>query len=259
MHLFTSMILCMRARTANGTIATMTLTEFTAESYNLPPEEKIEPIYEALAAFYGDLEWRPRIDPMSELVLTILSQHTSDINRDRAFDEMKRRFPTWEEVVEAPVEELAESIKSGGLSNIKAPRIQEVLRLIWEERGSFDLGFLFDMPVDEAKAWLSGFRGVGPKTAACVLMFACGMPVLPVDTHVYRVSQRLGLIDARTNAEKAHVVLENMLPPEMRYPFHIHMITHGRQVCKAQRPLCEQCVVQQWCVYYEEVVSKAGS
>ncbi len=224
------------------------------QGYNLPPEEKIQYVHSALARQYGDLQWRPSIDPLSELVLTILSQHTSDTNRDRAFASMKRSFPTWEEVRDAPTYMLAESIKSGGLSNVKAPRIQEVLSAIWEERGSFDLNFLFDMSIEEAKAWLSGFKGVGPKTVACVLMFACGMPVLPVDTHVFRVSARLGLIDERTNAEKAHTVLEAILPPEQRYPFHIYMITHGRQVCKAQRPLCELCTLREWCVYYHRVV-----
>jgi endonuclease-3 len=183
-------------------------------------------------------------------VLTILSQHTSDINRDRAFDEMRRRFPSWETVRDAPTEELADAIRAGGLANIKAPRIQDVLRLISEERGELDLDFLMEMSPEDAKAWLARFKGVGPKTAACVLMFACGMPVLPVDTHVYRVSQRLGLIDERTNAEKAHSVLEAMLAPEQRYPFHIHMITHGRRVCKAPRPLCEVCVVKEWCSHY---------
>src|SRR5829696_8057260 len=146
------------------------------DGYRLPPEEKIQQVYSALGRFYGDLEWRPRIDPLSELVLTILSQHTSDINRDRAFEEMRRRFPTWEEVRDAPTEDLAGAIKSGGLANIKAPRIQEVLRLIGEERGALNLDFLYDMPLEEAKAWLGKFRGVGPKTAACVLMFACGRP-----------------------------------------------------------------------------------
>lgn len=220
------------------------------EGHKLSPEEKILYVQRALAQSYGNLQWRPSIDPMSELVLTILSQHTSDTNRDRAFEQMKARFPTWEEVRDAPTAELAEAIKPGGLSNIKAPRIQEVLRLIWEERGSFDLSFLMEIPVEDAKAWLAGFKGVGPKTAACVLMFACGLPVLPVDTHVYRVSARLGLIDERTSAERAHTVLEEMLAPEERYPFHIYMITHGRQVCKAQRPLCELCVVREWCNYY---------
>ena len=226
------------------------MTDTHPESHTLPPQAKIEKVYDALARFYGELEWRPRIDPLSELVLTILSQHTSDTNRDRAFASMRRLFPTWEEVRDAPTEELADAIRSGGLANVKAPRIQDVLLQIWEERGELSLDFLFGMEPQEAKVWLSGFNGVGPKTAACVLMFACGMPVLPVDTHVFRVSQRLGLIDKRTNADKAHTVLENLLEPDLRYPFHIYMITHGRQVCKALTPLCDRCVLRDWCPYY---------
>jgi len=229
------------------------MTYHTPEAQDLPPQEKTQQVHVALAEFYGELEWRPSIDPLSELVLTILSQHTSDTNRDRAFDSMKRCFPTWEEVRDAPTQELADSIRAGGLANIKAPRIQEVLRLIGEERGELNLDFLYDMPLAEAKAWLGKFRGVGPKTAACVLMFACGRPALPVDTHVYRVSRRIGLIGERTNAEKAHVVLEEMLEPEQRYTFHINMITHGRKVCKAPIPLCEVCVVKEWCNYYNHI------
>lgn len=208
----------------------------------------------ALAQEYGDLKWPAPQDPLAELVNTILSQHTSDTNRDRAFASMRAHFPTWDEVMNAPTPLLAEAIRSGGLSNIKAPRIQRVLCEIWEERGSWDLSFLVTMPTDEAKAWLGRFHGVGPKTAACVLMFACGQPVLPVDTHVYRVSQRIGLIDARTNAEKAHVVLEGMLPPDKRYTFHVNMITHGRRVCHARNPVHEMCVVREWCNYYNQLV-----
>jgi endonuclease-3 len=219
------------------------------------PQEKVEKVYDSLARYYGDLEWRKSNDPLAELILTILSQHTSDLNRDRAFESMRARFPTWEEVRDAPTHELAEAIKSGGLGNVKAPRIQQVLRQIGEERGELNLDFLLTMPVEEAKAWLATFKGVGPKTAACVLMFACGMPVLPVDTHVYRVSQRLGLIDARTNAEKAHNELEAIVPPERRYNFHIYMISYGRDICHAQRPLCEECVIAQWCNYYAHNVA----
>src|SRR5438477_10633458 len=237
-----------------------TMTQQAAiQPFNLPPHEKIQQVAAALAQTYGELEWRPRTDPLSELVLTMLSQNTSDTNSFRAFEQMKARFPTWEDVLNAPTDALSEAIRPGGLANIKAPRIQEVLRLIMQERGALNLDFLYDMPVEEAKAWLSGFKGVGPKTVACVLMFACGMPVLPVDTHVYRVSRRLGLINARTNPEKAHQALEAMLPPEQRYPFHIHLITYGRQACKAQRPLCEQCVVRQWCSYYAQVVKRTSS
>jgi endonuclease-3 len=190
-------------------------------------------------------------------VLTILSQHTSDINRDRAFKTMRERFPTWEEVRDAPTEDLAAAIRAGGLANIKAPRIQQVLRTITEERGALDIDFLNDAPMEEARAWLAGLNGVGPKTAACVLVFACGHPALPVDTHVYRVSQRLGLIGPRTGAEKAHGELEAMVEPRLRYSFHIHLIRHGRQVCKAQSPRCEVCPVSEWCMYYANV--RAGS
>jgi endonuclease-3 len=226
------------------------------EAHTLPPEEKIQPIHETLIKHYGEPEWRRNGDPLAELVRTILSQNTSDVNRDRAFAAMRARFPTWEEVRDAPTRELAEAIKPGGLSNIKAPRIQSVLRIISEERGSLDLGFLKEMPLDQAKAWLSSFHGIGPKTAACVLIFGCGQPAFPVDTHVYRVSKRLGLIPERTSAEKAHEVLEAMVEPEQRYAFHIDMIRHGRRVCKAQRPLCEVCVVREWCAYYAKVVDR---
>lgn len=216
----------------------------------LPAPDKIGPVYEALERDYGPLEWVPSKDPLSELVLTILSQHTSDINRDRAFDTMRERFPTWEDVRDAPTEDLAAAIRAGGLANIKAPRIQQVLRTITEERGALDIDFLNDAPMEEARAWLAGLNGVGPKTAACVLVFACGHPALPVDTHVYRVSQRLGLIGPRTSAEKAHDELEAMVEPRLRYSFHIHLIRHGRQVCKAQSPRCEVCPVSEWCLYY---------
>jgi endonuclease-3 len=220
------------------------------DAHEVSPAEKVGKVYDVLAAYYGDLEWRASTDPLSELILTILSQHTSDLNRDRAFDSMRSRFPTWEEVRDAPTDELADAIRSGGLGNIKAPRIQEVLRRISDEREELSLDFLLTTPLEEAKTWLAGFKGVGPKTAACVLMFACGMPVLPVDTHVYRVSQRIGLIDPRTNAEKAHTELEALVEPGKRYSFHIYMISYGRDICHAQNPSCEKCVVSQWCNFY---------
>ena len=229
------------------------------EADKLSPAEKVGKVYDTLAAYYGDLEWRASTDPLSELILTILSQHTSDINRDRAFESMRKRFPTWEDVRNAPTDELADAIRSGGLGNIKAPRIQEVLRRISEEREELNLDFLLTMPVEEAKMWLAGFKGVGPKTAACVLMFACGMPVLPVDTHVHRVSKRIGLIGPATNAEKAHAELEALVEPDERYSFHIYMISYGRDICHAQQPLCEKCVVNRWCNYYAEVTEgRAG-
>jgi endonuclease-3 len=217
---------------------------------DLPPTEKIGPIHTTLLRAYGTPTWRPHHPPLDELVLTILSQHTSDVNSIRAFNSLRARFATWEAVRDAPVTEVAEAIKSGGLAQVKAPRIQEVLRRIAEERGNFDLSFLTTIPVEAARAWLTALPGVGPKTAACVLLFSCGLPALPVDTHVHRVARRLGLVPDRVTAEQAQILLEAMVPPAEYYPFHLNLIRHGREICKAQRPLCERCSVRQWCAYY---------
>jgi endonuclease-3 len=217
---------------------------------DLPPEEKIPPIQAALLRAYGTPTWRPHHPPLDELVLTILSQHTSDINSFRAFKMLRAALPTWEAVRDAPVAEVAEAIQSGGLAQVKAPRIQAVLRRIWEERGSFDLAFLQAVPLAEARTWLTNLPGVGPKTAACVLLFSCGRPAMPVDTHVHRVSRRLGLVPDRVSAEGAQLLLEAMVPPDDYYAFHLNVIRHGREVCKAPRPHCEVCVVRAWCAYY---------
>jgi endonuclease-3 len=149
------------------------------------------------------------------------------------------------------------AIQSGGLAQVKAPRIQAVLRRIWEERGSFDLDFLRTEPLDQARAWLTGLPGVGPKTAACVLLFSCGRPALPVDTHVHRVARRLGLVPDRVSAEGAQLLLEAMVPPDDYYAFHLNLIRHGREVCKAPRPRCEVCVIRAWCAYYAATVRQA--
>ena len=210
-------------------------------------------VHQLLIEEYGEREWRPRLDPLSELIFTILSQNTSDVNRDRAWRSLKERFPTWESVLAADTAELAEAIRPGGLANVKAPRIQETLRVIKEEQGEFALGFLVEMGVDDAKQWLTSLKGVGPKTAAIVLLFSLGKPAFPVDTHVHRVSRRLGLIGPKTSREKAHEVLEELLPPEIYYTFHLNLIAHGREVCKAQRPHCAACILQEHCDYYQTV------
>ncbi len=184
---------------------------------------------------------------MAELVLTILSQNTSDANSGRAFMRLLARFPTWEDVMLAPEEALAEAIAVGGLANRKAPTIKAALAQVLRRRGSFDLGFLKELPVPEAKAWLRSLPGVGPKTAACVLMFALGRPALPVDTHVHRVARRLGLTPAGVSPEKAHDILEALLAPDEVYPFHVLLIKHGRRLCRAQRPLCPQCPLRDLC------------
>ena len=208
---------------------------------------KITAVIDLLAEEYGNITWRSRTDPLSELIVTILSQNTSDYNSRRAFDSLLSRFGTWEAVAQGSVEDIAGAIKLGGLAQVKAPRIKRILRQIQEQRGPLDLMFLKKMPVAEAKAWLRSLPGVGPKTAACVLLFSLGKPVLPVDTHILRMAKRLGLIDSRVSAEKAHEILGDMVPPRHVYQFHIHMIEHGRRVCKAQRPRCPECVLLKVC------------
>jgi endonuclease-3 len=207
----------------------------------------ISVITKLLAKEYGRIKWHSHRDPVDELVLTILSQNTSDHNSRRAFDSLIKKFGSWEAVAEGDVEEIAEAIKLGGLAQVKAPRIKRILEQIKAERGSFDLAFLNRMPVAEAKKWLQSLPGVGPKTAACVLLFSLGKPVLPVDTHIHRVAKRLGLVDSRVTADRAHEILGEMVPAKDVYQFHIHMIEHGRRVCKAQRPLCHRCVLLRGC------------
>ena len=200
-----------------------------------------------LRASYGEPALKLQRDPLSELVMTILSQNTSDTNSGRAYRSLRERYPTWDQVLEANSDELAQTIRPGGLANIKAPRIQAILRTLQDEHGELDLSFLEPMSVQEARRYLLSMPGVGPKTAACVLLFALRKPALPVDTHVHRVSLRLGLIPSKASAEKAHALLEELLPEESYYPFHLLLIQHGRTLCKAQRPVCEECPVASEC------------
>jgi endonuclease-3 len=196
---------------------------------------------------FGPLRWRPHGDPLTELVLTILSQHTNDTNSGRAFASMQRSFPTWDAVLAAEPSALADSIRQGGLANQKAPRIQQVLTRVANECDGWSLDHLSLLPLDEAKAWLRSLPGVGPKTAACVLMFALGRPAIPVDTHVYRVARRLGLVDGKTTAEQAHAVLESIVAPSDTYAFHVALIKHGRHTCTARNPNCGDCPLSDFC------------
>ncbi|MBC8103284.1 MAG: endonuclease III [Cytophagales bacterium] len=206
---------------------------------------------EALDAEYGTLSWRSHGEPMGALVMTILSQHTSDKNSERAYDNLRRAFPNWDAVRTAEVTEIADTIRSGGLADAKAPRIKSVLQAIHEKQGVTNLDFLESLPTETAREYLLGFHGVGPKTMACVLMFSLGRPVLPVDTHVFRVSHRLGLIPQKIGEAKAHNALEALLAPERVYAFHVHMIRHGRRVCVALRPRCGACVLKEHCDYFQ--------
>ncbi len=209
---------------------------------------------------YGTPTWRPHLPPVDELVCTILSQNTNDVNRDRGFERLRAAFPTWEAVRDAPTAQVIEAIRPAGLANQKAPRIQSALRHLSDTQGSITLDHLADMPLDAARAWLVSMDGVGPKTAAIVLLFAFGRPAFPVDTHVLRVSKRLGLLAPKTSAERAHVEMEKIVPGEDFYAFHLNMIEHGRTLCHARRaPMCAQCPLSTQCSYYAENTPDAGA
>lgn len=213
-------------------------------------QAKYAPVSRILTDVYGPLAWQPGQSPMDELVSCILSQNTNDANRDRGFAALKDRYPTWQDVVDAPEEDLIDTIRPAGLANQKGPRIQRVLQRIKDERGVYNIDFLRDMPVSEAKDWLVSLDGVGPKTAAIVLCFAFNIPAFPVDTHVHRVSKRIGFIPEKTTADRAHDIMEAIVPPEDYFAFHIQLIRHGRNTCKARNPLCEECPLKQHCDYY---------
>ena len=196
---------------------------------------------------YGVVEWVKRYDPVDELIFTILSQNTTDLNSARAFQNLINVFGTPENIAEQPVELIVEQIRIAGLGNIKSVRIKKVLLEIKRQVGRYDISFLRDMSTEDAKKWLRSLDGVGPKTAAVVLWFAFGMPVMPVDTHVYRVSKRLGWINSKISVEKAHDKLESIIAPEYRYKLHVYLITHGRKICKAIKPKCHECIFAQKC------------
>lgn len=214
---------------------------------------KYQDIYDSLLSLYGEPTWRQHLSPVEELVCTILSQNTNDTNRDLAFERLREALPGWEAVREAPTEEVEEAIRPAGLARQKAPRIQNALRTLTEQAGEISLDFLQEMPLEEARSWLVSLPGVGPKTAAIVLLFAFGRPAFPVDTHVHRVTRRLGLIPSKMSAEKAHSALEQIAPPEHYYPLHLNLIRHGREVCQARKPRCQNCDLQVYCDYYQDL------
>jgi endonuclease III len=210
-------------------------------------QKKAIAIHQTLLEFYGEPIWRNPLPAIDELVSTILSQNTNDVNRDKAFDSLRVQFPTWEEVRDAQTEAVIEAVRVAGLANQKGPRIQQVLREITAERGSLDLSFLADWDVEEARAWLTKFNGVGPKTAAIVLCFSLGKPAFPVDTHVYRVSGRIGLRPEKMSVEQAHPHLESLFPPETYYAAHLNIIRLGREICQARKPDCPRCPLNRLC------------
>ena len=203
-----------------------------------------------LIGAYGDRNWTKRLEPVSELILTILSQNTSDINSHRAFKSLTGSSHNWEKIAGWETGKIAGAIRAGGLADVKARYIKQVLQALQKETHNFDLGFLAQMPVNEARQWLIRLPGVGMKTASCVLLFSLGMPAFPVDTHVYRVAKRLQLVSDKTNVEAAHLILEKMVKPADIYRMYVLMIEHGRKTCKAQRPLCADCTLKNICPSY---------
>lgn len=210
-------------------------------------------VYNILNEVYGQPVWESVGDPLDVLVGTILSQATSDINSERAMAKLQARYPDWYSVMDAPPEDVVDAIRSSGLANIKGPRIQNTLRYIYRERGELALNFLADLSPAEALNWLTKIDGVGPKTASIVLLFSLGRNAFPVDTHVHRVTGRVGLIPPRMSAEKAHVFLADLGTPDTYYPFHMNLIRHGREICHARGPECEICPINQLCDYYHNV------
>jgi endonuclease-3 len=204
-------------------------------------------VYGRLLATFGLPEWRTALSPVDELVSTILSQNTNDRNRDVAFDRLKAAFPNWEAVRDANTGSVIECIRPAGLANQKGPRIQKVLTEISAERGNLDLTFLKDLPVEEARAWLLHFNGVGPKTAAIVLQFSLDTPAFPVDTHIYRVSGRLGLRPDGMTVEQAHPHLAALFDPSTYGPAHLNLIRLGREICHARKPECSICPLKDIC------------
>jgi len=215
--------------------------------------ERAQQIHQRLVDFYGYPDWRNPLPPLQELVSTILSQNTNDTNRDRAFEALTTRFPTWEEVRDADKQKVIDTIRPAGLANQKGPRIQNILKEITEQRGSLDISFLEDMSTEEARQWLLQFKGVGPKTAAIVLQFSLEKPAFPVDTHIYRITGRIGIRPAKMSADQTHAYVEELLPEEAYYPAHLNIIRLGREICNARKPNCSRCPLNDMCDYYADL------
>lgn len=219
-------------------------------------QDRIAQLRASLIKAFGMPEWRPSLSPVDELVSTILSQNTNDTNRDAAFNKLKAAFPDWKLVIDADTHEVVAAIRTAGLANQKGPRIQNALRDVAQQtNGQLNLDFLQDMPKDEARQWLMAVKGVGPKTAAIVLLFSLGIPAFPVDTHIYRVSGRLGLRPMNFSVEKVHTYLEERIPEEAYYDLHLNLIRLGREVCGARKWHCYRCPVEALCEFDQKNLS----
>lgn len=212
----------------------------------------MDKVLRRLGKMYGHKQWKCRGKGIDVLVETILSQNTSNANSKAGYRQLRRRFKSWKQVADAPVEEVERCIRVSGLSRLKAPRIQAVLNRIKIDHGRFELEFLREWDARKAYEYLLAFDGIGPKTAYCVLMFAFGMKVFPVDTHIHRISKRLGIVSEKASAEQACEIMTPMIRPEDRYEMHVQMIEHGRKTCRARNPKCNECLLLELCPFGQQ-------
>lgn len=219
------------------------------DAWRRPDKRRVRAIRERLREMYGTPVNEPNRRPIDELVLTILSQHTNDLNSGRAFKLLRERFPTWDEVRDAPVREVEDAIRPGGLAQQKAPRIQAILRRLGDEPS---LDWTETAPIEESRDYLLSLPGVGRKTAACVLLFSWGLPDIPVDVHIHRVGGRLGLFPAKASLERAHDEILAIVPPADAYEFHLNLIRHGRTLCRP-KPRCGECELRRMCPWYKDL------
>jgi endonuclease-3 len=209
-------------------------------------------VLQNLKASFGVPKPLRGLDPLDVLIETILSQSTTNVNSDRAFANLKRRFPTWEQAMRARVSSIETAIRSGGLAKQKSVRIKDLLVKIYGRRASLDLSFLRTVPLDEAKVFLGSLKGVGPKTVACTLLFAYNRPIFPIDTHIFRIARRLALLPQKCSDRDAHRIMDSLIPPMRYYEAHINLIRLGRRICRPTDPLCEQCCLVDYCDYYQK-------
>ncbi|MBD0325830.1 MAG: endonuclease III [Pyrinomonadaceae bacterium] len=224
------------------------------ESENGSEEKPVRYIIQNLERAYGVPENRRASDPLAMLIQVILSQATSDTNSERTYAALKQRFPTWDALARARESTIADTIRSGGLANQKAVVIKSILRQIKAKHGTLDLSFLHDLSAEDAVRYLRQFRGIGPKTIACTLLFACRKEVFPLDTHIFRILRRVGLIPQKCTDARAHEIMNTVVPPGKFYSLHVNLIRHGRAVCRPREPLCERCPVVEYCDYGQQLI-----
>jgi endonuclease III len=222
------------------------------------PAEFMTWVFKRLRTRFGKKNLRRQKDLISVLILTVLSQNTNDLNRDRAFEKLRQKFPRWQDLLKARTAEIEKAIRVGGLSRQKAARIKGILAKIDAERGNLDLSFLCKMDMAEAKNYLLGFKGIGLKTASVLLLFGCGMPAFPVDTHIFRVAKRLGVVGQKADEKKAHQILGQAVVPQACHEMHLNLIELGKKICHPRKPQCPVCPLNPRCRYYAQT-EKNGS